>query len=52
MDIKKEVGKRIRMLREMKHITRETLCDDETEITVRQLARIESGQSSPSLSKV
>ena len=36
MDIKKEVGKRIRMLREMKHITRETLCDDETEITVRQ----------------
>lgn len=52
MDIKKEVGKRIRMLREMKHITRETLCDDESEITVRQLARIESGQSSPSLSKV
>ena len=52
MDIKIEVGKRIRMLREMKHITRETLCDDETEITVRQLARIESGQSSPSLSKV
>ena len=52
MDIKKEVGKRIRMLREMKHLTRETLCDDETEITVRQLARIESGQSSPSLSKV
>ena len=31
MDIKKEVGKRIRMLREMKHITRETLCDDETD---------------------
>ncbi|MFS8971825.1 helix-turn-helix domain-containing protein [Streptococcus mitis] len=52
MDIKKEVGKRIRMLREMKHLTRETLCDDESEITVRQLARIESGQSSPSLSKV
>lgn len=52
MDIKIEVGKRIRMLREMKHITRVTLCDDETEITVRQLARIESGQSSPSLSKV
>ena len=52
MDIKKEVGKRIRMLREMKHVTRETLCDDESEITVRQLARIESGQSSPSLSKV
>ena len=52
MDIKKEVGKRIRMLREMKHITREILCDDETEITVRQLARIESGQSSPSLPKV
>lgn len=52
MDIKKEVGKRIRMLREMKHLTRETICDDEAEITVRQLARIESGQSSPSLSKV
>ena len=52
MDIKKEVGKRIRMLREMKHLTRETICDDETEITVRQLVRIESGQSSPSLSKV
>ena len=52
MDIKKEVGKRIRMLREMKHLTREAICDDESEITVRQLARIESGQSSPSLPKV
>lgn len=52
MDIKKEVGKRIRMLREMKHLTREVICDDESEITIRQLARIEAGQSSPSLSKV
>lgn len=52
MDLKTEVGKRIRMLREMKHFTREALCGDESDITVRQLARIEAGQSSPSLPKV
>lgn len=45
-------GKRVRKLREDKKLTREYLCDDETELSVRQLARIESGQSIPNLSKV
>ncbi len=30
-------------------MTRELLCEDETRLTVRQLARIEAGDSIPSL---
>ncbi|KGE61359.1 Cro/CI family transcriptional regulator [Streptococcus pyogenes] len=40
------------MLRLEKRISREDLCGDESELSVRQLARIELGQSIPSLSKV
>ena len=44
-------GIKVRALREEKGISREEFCGDETELSVRQLARIESNQSIPSLSK-
>ena len=43
------IGKKIRELREQRKMTRELLCEDETRFTVRQLARIEAGDSIPSL---
>ena len=43
------IGKKIRELREQRKMTRELLCEDETRLTVRQLARIEAGDSLPSL---
>ena len=43
------IGKKIRELREQRKMTRELLCEDETRLTVRQLARIEAGDSVPSL---
>ena len=33
-------------------MTREVLCNDESELTVRQLVRIEKGESLPSLKKI
>ncbi|EHI69220.1 helix-turn-helix domain-containing protein [Streptococcus ictaluri] len=45
-------GEKVRTLRFEKKLTREELCGDESELSVRQLARIELGQSIPSLSKV
>ena len=48
-DIKSEIGKKLRRLREEKGLTREVLCNDESELTVRQLVRIEKGESLPSL---
>ncbi|MGT2912135.1 helix-turn-helix domain-containing protein [Streptococcus cameli] len=48
----KEFGAKVRSLRESKKITREEMCGDETELSVRQLARIEAGQSAPTLGKV
>ena len=44
-DIKSEIGKKLRRLREEKGLTREVLCNDESELTVRQLVRIEKGES-------
>ncbi|WP_430597793.1 helix-turn-helix domain-containing protein [Enterococcus sp. AZ177] len=52
MDIKLELGKKIRMFREQKGQSRESFCDDELELTVRQLSRIESGESLPTLPKL
>ena len=43
------IGKKIRELREQRKMTRELLCEDETRLTFRQLARIEAGDSIPSL---
>ena len=45
-------GIKVRALREKKGISREEFCGDETELSVRQLARIEKGQSVPTLNKV
>lgn len=47
MEIKEELGKKIRSLRQQKELTREAFCEDELLLTVRQLARIEAGQSLP-----
>lgn len=48
----KTFGNSVRSLREKKGISREEFCDDETELSVRQLVRIEKGQSVPTLNKV
>lgn len=48
----KRFGDKIRKLREDRKLTREDLCEDETVISTRQLARIESGISIPNLSRV
>lgn len=48
----KEFGKRVRTQRQAMGLTREELCGDETELSVRQLARIEAGTSLPTLNKV
>lgn len=45
------LGDKIRQLREEQGFTREVFCGDETELSVRQLARIESGQCLPSLER-
>ncbi|MBP1042430.1 helix-turn-helix domain-containing protein [Vagococcus sp. BWB3-3] len=52
MNVKVEIGKKIKLLRKKKKLTREAFCEDEAELTVRQLLRIESGQSLPSLPKI
>ncbi|MEX2785093.1 helix-turn-helix domain-containing protein [Streptococcus sp. H49] len=48
----KKFGRTIKYLRLIKKLTREELCGDETELSVRQLARIESGESAPTLNKI
>ena len=47
-----EIGKRIRILRTEKGLSREVFCGDEKELTVRQLGRIETGNNLPSLAKL
>ncbi|BAQ23297.1 transcriptional regulator [Streptococcus troglodytae] len=52
MSIKEDIGLRIRTEREKKGMSREVLCLDGDELTVRQLLRIENGESLPSLEKL
>lgn len=52
MSIKAELGKKIRKLREERGLSRSELCEGEEELTVRQLARIEAGESLPTLTKL
>lgn len=47
-----DIGKRINTLRIEKGLSRERFCGDESQLTVRQLARIEAGESLPSLAKL
>ncbi|MGT2800383.1 helix-turn-helix domain-containing protein [Streptococcus marmotae] len=51
-DIKIEIGKRIRSARLNKGLTQIDICDDESELTIRQLARIENGQAMVTLPKI
>ena len=52
LDIKNELGKKIRLVREKKGLSREVFCGDEIQLTVRQLSRIETGESLPTLPKL
>lgn len=52
MDKKKQIGNKIRQEREKQELTREQFCGMETELTVRQLMRIEQGKSLPTLTKL
>lgn len=47
-----DFGKRVKELRQLRDITKEAFCGDETELSVRQLTRIENGVSTPTLAKV
>lgn len=47
MDIKKELGKKIQLLRLEKVLSRQAICQDEELLTTRQLQRIEKGESIP-----
>ena len=52
MNIKDSIGLRIKTERERQQMSREVLCLDGLELTVRQLIRIEKGESLPSLDKL
>ncbi len=52
MNIKDSIGLRIKTERERQQMSREMLCLDGAELTVRQLIRIEKGESLPSLDKL
>lgn len=52
MDIKVEIGKKIRNIRTNKGYTQVDICDDESELTIRQLARIENGQAMATIPKL
>ncbi|MGT2959425.1 transcriptional regulator [Streptococcus bovimastitidis] len=47
-----QLGEKIRKLRTDRGLTREALCGDESQLSTRQLARIEKSQSIPTLAKV
>ena len=52
MNIKDSIGLRIKTERDRQQMSREVLCLDGAELTVRQLIRIEKGESLPSLDKL
>ena len=45
-------GEKVKDYRIEKKLTREEFCGDESELSIRQLARIESGSSMPTLNKI
>lgn len=45
-------GKIVKSLREERKLSREDLCGDESELSVRQLTRLEQDQSRPTLTKI
>ena len=52
MNIKDSIGLRIKTERECQQMSREVLCLDGAELTVRQLIRIEKGESRPGFVKI
>lgn len=46
------VGTRIRKLRQKLGLSQEEFCNDQSQLSVRQLIRIESGKSLPSLTRL
>ena len=52
MAIKEDLGRRIKAERNRQQLTQSLLCGDETKLTIRQLQRIEGGQSLPTLEKL
>ena len=52
MDYESNLGRKIRSLREKKKLTRENFCEDQSQLSVRQLFRIENGLSLPTLPKL
>ena len=52
MNLKDSIGLRIKTERERQQMSREVLCLDGAELTVRQLIRIEKGESLPSLDRL
>ena len=52
MNIKDSIGLRIKTERERQQMSREVLCLDGAELTLRQLIRIEKGESLPSLDRL
>lgn len=51
-DLKKEIGKKIKTARLNRGLTQADICDDESELTIRQLARIENGQAMVTVPKL
>ena len=47
-----DFGKRIERMRLAQKISRQEFCGDESELSVRQLIRIERGESRPTLTKL
>ncbi len=52
MTIKADLGRRIKAERNQKKISQSSFCGDEEKLTIRQLQRIEHGQSLPTLEKL
>ncbi|WP_242258549.1 helix-turn-helix domain-containing protein [Streptococcus thoraltensis] len=48
----KSFGSKVKALRKEKGMSQEELCEDQSELSVRQLIRIEGGKTAPSLSKM
>lgn len=50
--LKKEIGKKIRSVRLNRGLTQADICEDESKLTIRQLARIENGQAMVTVPKL
>ena len=44
-----DLGEKVRLLREEKGLSRPVFCGDESELSVRQLVRIEKGEFRPTI---